>query len=317
MMRTPKRLLSGLLREDCFLIATHINPDGDAIGSSLALAEALASLGKKVFLYDRDPVPKYYHFLPGHRKFGTDLKKALKLDPVLILLDCNSPARAALGEVLFRKNLVIDHHETAGEFGDLRWIEKDAAATGILIYTLIHSLGLKITKSMATNLYTAIAVDTGTFRYSNTTNEVLRAAAELVGAGAEPNSIAEHLYETWDYGRFKLFLMVMNTLDKKDGVAIVHVTTDMFSQTGTTAEDTENFANLPRRIDDVNVAVLFRETGSGEWKASLRSKGSANVARVAEQFGGGGHKNAAGFRMKGDLVTVKKTLLKALKKTIV
>jgi len=315
-MRTPKRLLSGLLKDDCFLIATHINPDGDAIGSSLALAEALVSLDKKIFLYDRDPVPQSYRFLPGHRKFSADLKKALRADPVLVLLDCNSPERAALGAVTFRKTVVIDHHETESAFGDLRWVAKDAAATGMLIYALIRSLGLGITPSMATNLYTAIAVDTGTFRYSNTTNEVLCAAAELVSAGAEPNSIAEHLYETWDYGRFRLFLMVMNTLEKKDGVAIVHVTAEMFRQTGTNAEDTENFANLPRRIDDVKVAAMLRETGSGEWKASLRSKGAANVARVAEQFGGGGHRNAAGFRIKGDLATAKKSLLKALRKTI-
>lgn len=316
-MRTPKKLSSCLLNEDCFLIATHINPDGDAIGSSLALAEALASLGKKTFLYDRDPVPKYYCFLPGHGKFSTDLKKALRTDPVLILLDCNSPERAALEAVTFRKTLVIDHHETERDFGDLRWVAKDAAATGMLIYALIRSFGLKITPSMATNLYAAIAVDTGTFRYSNTTDEVLRAAAELVTAGAEPGVIAENLYETWEYGRFQLYLRVMNTLERKDGVAIVHVTDDMFRQTGTTAEDTENFANLPRRIGDVKVAALFRETGSGEWKASLRSKGAANVARIAEQFGGGGHRNAAGFRIKGDFATAKKALLKALRKALV
>ena len=110
--------------------------------------------------------------------------------------------------------------------------------------------------------------------------------------------------------------MVMNTMERKDGVAIIHVTSDMFRQTGTAAEDTENFANLPRRIDDVKVAAMFRETGSGEWKASLRSKGAANVARIAEQFGGGGHRNAAGFSIKGDLATAKKSLLNALRKII-
>ncbi len=315
-MRAPSKLCSALLKDDCFLIATHINPDGDALGSALALAEALTCLGKKTFLYDRDPVPKYYFFLPKHKKFSTDLNKGLKNDPVLILLDCNSPERAALGAASFRKTIVIDHHETEREFGDLRWVEKHAAATGMLVHALIRSLGLKITVSMAENLYTAIAVDTGTFRYSNTTDEVLRTAAELVWAGAEPNVIAEHLYETWDYGRFRLYLMVMNTLERREGVAITHVTAAMFRKTGTTAEDTENFANLPRRINDVKVAVMFRETGSGEWKASLRSKGGANVALVAEQFGGGGHRNAAGFTISGDLATAKKILLKALSKTL-
>ena len=227
-MRVPGRLVSALRKEERYLIATHISPDGDAIGSSLALAEALASLGKKTVVYNRDPVPKNYQFLPGWKKFGADLKKALRGDPVLVLLDCNGPERAALEGVTFRKTIVIDHHETERDFGDLRWVEKGAAATGIMIYALIKSLRIGITPSMAENLYTAIAVDTGTFRFSNTSAPVLRAAAELVTAGAEPNVIAEYLYETWDYARFRLFVLAMNTLDRKDGVAILHVTSDMF-----------------------------------------------------------------------------------------
>ncbi|MDA8083936.1 MAG: bifunctional oligoribonuclease/PAP phosphatase NrnA [Nitrospiraceae bacterium] len=314
-MRVPGRLVSALRKEERYLIATHISPDGDALGSSLALAEALSSIGKKVVLYDRDPVPRNYQFLPGWKKFSADLKKALRDDPVLVILDCNGPERAALEGISFRKTIVIDHHETERNFGDLRWVEKEAAATGIMIHALIKSLGIGITPSMAGSLYTAIAVDTGTFRFSNTSAPVLRAAAELVTAGAEPNAIAEYLYETWDSRRFRLFVMAMNTMERIDGVAIIHVTSDMFSESGASAEDTENFANLPRRIDDVRIAAMFRQTGPGEWKASLRSKGTVNVARIAEQFGGGGHKNAAGFRIKADLATAKRLLRDAVRKT--
>jgi len=315
-MRVPKKLITALQKEERFLIATHINPDGDAIGSSLALSEALEATGKKTFVYDRDPVPRYYQFMPGHRRFSTDIKKALRSDPVLVLLDCNSPERAGLDGIAFRKSIVIDHHETERGFGDICWVERHAAATGLMIQAVIKSLGVRINGAMAENLYTAIAVDTGTFRYSNTTEEVLMDAAELVRAGAAPNVIAGHLYESWDYGKFRLFMMVMNTLQRKDGVAMVHVTDSMYKKTGTSAADTENFANLPRRIDDVRIAAMFRETGKRQWKASLRSKGDANVALIAEQFGGGGHANAAGFMIKGDLAGAKKTFLKAVRKTL-
>jgi phosphoesterase RecJ-like protein len=310
-MKAPKRVLSAIKNDDTFLIATHISPDGDAIGSALALARALESMGKKVFVYDRDPVPKNYRFLPGHERFSNDIKKMTKADPVLVLLDCNSPERAAIERYSFRRSIIIDHHETETSYGDIRWVEKDAAATGLLVQSLIKYLGVKLTKDMAENLYTAISVDTGTFRYSNTSAGVLRAAAELIEAGAEPIIIAENLYETWDYNRFRLFLLSMNTLEKKDGVAITQVTRDMFRKTGTSSEDTEHFSNFPRKIDSVKMAAMFRELGRDEWKASLRAKGAVNVAKIAESFGGGGHKNAAGYTIKADIGSAKKALMRA------
>jgi phosphoesterase RecJ-like protein len=308
MMRVPKKLLSALMAEDHFMIAAHIDPDGDAVGSVLALSAALEAIGKKTFLYSSNPVPKYFKFLPGRGKFVSGLRPVLKKDPVLVLLDCNSPERAALEGSHFRKSIVIDHHETEKDFGNVRWIEHTAAATGMMVYDLIKALRVKITKDMATNLYTAIAVDTGTFRYSNTTSEVLRASAELVDAGAEPNRISHCLYETWEYERFRLLVSALNTLEVRDGVGIIHITKKMYSDTGTSAEDTENFSNFPRMIGSVKVAVLLRELEEGGWKASLRSRGDVNVARIAVKFGGGGHKNAAGFRNNSDLKTIKDAL---------
>jgi len=313
-MRTPKKVLSLLEHEDKFLIVTHINPDGDAIGSALALSLALESMGKETFVYDRDPVPRFYEFLPGHNRFRPDLKNILPVDPMLILLDCNSPARAAIDEYDFRYSLVIDHHETETDFGDTRWIKQEAAATGLMIYFLIKSLGVTMTKDMAVNLYTAISVDTGTFRYSNTTAEVLRVSADLIESGAEPNRIADYLYETWDMKRFHLFVATLNTLEIKDDMAMIHITKEMFRKTGTRAEDTENFANFPRVIRSVKISALLRELGNGEWKVSLRSRGDVNVARVAELFGGGGHRNAAGYKMRAELGSVKEALRKASKK---
>ncbi len=307
-MRVPEKLLSAFREEDLFLIAAHIDPDGDAVGSVLALSAALEALGKKTFLYSRDPVPAYFKFMTGRKKFISGLRPVLKKDPVLVLLDCNSPERAALEDYRFRKSIVIDHHETAKDFGNIRWIDHTAAATGVMVYDLIKALRVKITREMATNLYTAISVDTGTFRYSNTTSAVLRTSAELVDAGAKPNRVAHCLYETWEYKRFKLLVAALNTLEVRDGVGIIHITRKMYSETGTRSEDTENFSNFPRMIGAVKVAVLLRELDQGGWKASLRSRGAVNVARIAVRFGGGGHKNAAGFKKSSDLKTIKEAL---------
>jgi phosphoesterase RecJ-like protein len=139
-------------------------------------------------------------------------------------------------------------------------------------------------------------------------------SAELIESGAEPNLIADHLYETWDQKKFNLLVRTLNTLEIKHRVAVTHVTRDMLRKTGTRAEDTENFSNYPRMIDSVGISAFFRELGTSAWKVSLRSKGEVNVAKIAEQFGGGGHKNAAGYKAEGDLNSVKEALLKAGRK---
>ena len=310
-MKIPKKLIAAFRREQCFLLASHIGPDGDAIGSCLALGEALESLGKTVFIFDRDPVPEYHRFMPGQRKFRSSLGRIPSKNPVMVLLDCNSPERAALDGHVFRKTVVIDHHETESDFGDIRWVERTAPATGLMVFNLIKALRVPLTRAMATNLYTAIAVDTGTFRYSNTGPDVLRAGAELVEAGARPGTIAEHLYERWKKKRFDLLTLSLGTLEIHDGVAIIHVTREMLERTGTVEADTEYFANLPRIIDSVIISALIRETGDGRWKVSMRSKGKANVAEIAAAHGGGGHRNAAGFRVSADLASVKKELLRS------
>ncbi|MBI5073611.1 MAG: bifunctional oligoribonuclease/PAP phosphatase NrnA [Nitrospirae bacterium] len=310
-MKVPKGLISALRKEQIFLLATHINPDGDALGSCLALAEALELLGKKVHIFDRDPVPELYRFMPGHKKCKSTLGNILRKDPLLILLDCNSPERAALEGYTFSKSIVIDHHETESPFGDIRWVERTAAATGLMVFHLIEALNIRITRTMATNIYTAIAVDTGTFRYSNTSPDVLRASAQLIEAGARPGPISEHLYERWTKNRFDLLNLCLGTLEIRNNMALIHVTREMFTKTGTVEADTENFANVPRMIDSVAISALIRETDNGRWKVSMRSKGQANVAKIAAAYGGGGHRNAAGFRIKTDLSSLKTTLFAA------
>lgn len=313
-MKIPGDVLDFLRKGKQFFIATHISPDGDALGSSIALSLALESLGKETIIYDKDPVPEFYRFLPGHERFTQSISNLKFEISNLILLDCNELERTGIEKIEFVSSAVIDHHETAREFGDVKWIEPHAAATGLMLFYVIRELGVKITKEIAINLYAAIAIDTGTFRYSNTTPEVLRVAAELIEAGADPSYIAESLYETWSESRFRLLLKVLNTLEINNGIAITLVTLDMFRETGALVEDTENFVGFPRLLKSVRISALFREVENNYYKISLRSRGRGmNVAKIAAAFGGGGHRNAAGCKIRADFKTAKEKLLEALR----
>lgn len=322
-MVPPAELLNFFRNEDYFLIATHMSPDGDTLGSSLALSLALQKIGKKTFLLNNDMVPKEYAFLPGYERFYTfeniqDSGYRLQDFKRIVLIDCNDLDRVTddkswLSNFNLQTSAVIDHHETEKPFGDIRWIIPDSPATGLMIFYVIKALGVDLSEDMAINLYAAIAVDTGNFRYGNTTSEVLRVAADLTDAGARPHIISTELYESWTESRFRLFIKTLNTLQIEDGIAITTVTRKMLAETSTSPDDIENFVSYPRTIKDINVSVLLREIDDNYYKVSLRSKDSINVARVAAAFGGGGHKSAAGVRIKGDIETVKAKLIKQIK----
>ena len=259
-------------------------------------------------------MPEFYKFLPGHEKFTSSLSTFNSQLSPLILIDCNDAERAGIGKLQFTSSAVIDHHETARDFGDIKWIDPKSPATGLMIFYLIKELGVTVTKEIAENLYAAIAIDTGTFRYSNTTPAVLRVSAELIEAGADPSYIAENIYETWTDSRFRLLLKVLNTLEIYNDIAITHVTLEMFRETGAAIADTETFPGFPRKLRSIKISALFREIENNYYKISLRSKGSKiNVAKIAEMFEGGGHSNAAGYKMRADFKAAKEALLKAVR----
>lgn len=310
-MRVPKRISQLIKTEKYFVIAIHVNPDGDALGSALALSIALESTGKKTVIYSRDPFPRVHRFLPGYERVTSRIGNIVRNKPLLLLLDCNDPERAGLEDYTFGCSVVIDHHETEKDFGNVKWINPKAAATGLMIYYLIRSLGITFNRDIATNLYAAISVDTGTFRYSNTSSELFKVGAELVKSGADPGQIAANLYETWAQNRFELLALALNTLEIKRNIATTYVTQNMLKKTRTKPEDTEHFSNFPRMINTVKMSLFFKERSRGTWKVSLRSKGDVDVASIAECFGGGGHKNAAGCLMKGTLSSVKKKAIRA------
>jgi len=309
-VKVPAELIKFLRRENRFLIATHIDPEADAIGSSVALFRALRSLGKDVIVYNRDLVPRICQFLPGSDAVTDQIPERLEN---LILMDCNIPKRAGLDGKEARFAVVIDHHKTENDFGNIRWIMPEAPATGLMTYFLIRELGVSIDSEMATNLYAAIGIDTGIFRYPNTDATSLEVAGELVRHGARPGEIAERLFNNFTKKRFILFQRMLENMEILDELAITVIPSDFFEETGTTAEDTENFVNTALVMEDIKISALMRELKSGSWKVSLRSKGDVDISTVAVLYGGGGHRNASGCIIEeSDIETAKRMLVKEL-----
>ncbi len=319
-MNLPEKAINLIKRNSSFLITSHINPEGDAIGSELALALALEKMGKDVEVRNFHPVPEIYKFLP----YSERIKKVGKIDKrydILFLIDCGSLDRTGWisdHSLLADEIFVIDHHQTESPLKNNGWIETDASSTGEMIYSLIVSLGINIDSEMAVNIYTAIMTDTGSFRYSSTTSEVFRIAGILVEKGVDPSKINEEIYEKLPFRKIKLLGYVIKTIDRnEDGkVAWMTVNRRMFKQTGAGAEDTEEFVNNIRSIKGVEVAILFRQTGAKAYKLSFRSRGRIDVAKIAEALGGGGHRNAAGCELKGDLTEIRERVVRMVEKEI-
>lgn len=320
-MKPPKDLVSSIKKNNSFVILTHTTPDGDAFGSALALKFLLEQFNKKVEIY-AEPAPKQYQFLPGIESVkNIELLDSLDCFDALILVDCNNPSRISYKKELVEKvkafsgtKLIIDHHiESNSEEGYLRWIEPEQAATAVLIYYLVKAMKGRITPEIATALYTGVIVDTGNFQFDNTTEEVLSCAAELVRAGARPSYIYQQSFESWSQNRFRLFIKMLNNVEIIPPIAIAFISKQDFDETRTAEPDTERFVEFLRILKDVNIAALFREVQEGFLKVSLRSKGDLDISKIAEYFGGGGHKNAAGYRIKASFEEAKAQLIEAIK----
>jgi bifunctional oligoribonuclease and PAP phosphatase NrnA len=317
MNRPPSELLDLLDRAERILIATHVYPDGDALGSLLALAGALEASGKQVFRYTEQQASHLYDFLPGAALLQTVLPGNLKEFDCAVALDCGD--RYRLGREMerlltIRPLLVIDHHVGHQSFGDFSWVDAERASTGEMVYDLLRLLNKSINREMAYCLYAAIVSDTGSFKYSSTTADTFRVAGELAGLGVQPSEVAGRLFDNYTVSRLQLLTRVLAslTLHAGDRIAFITVTREMLEQTGTSQADTENFINYPRALTSVKIAAFVKETEDGLISVSLRSKeASLDVARVAAGFGGGGHRNAAGFKLAG--VTIEETREKLLR----
>ena len=280
-----------------FLIATHRNPDGDAVGSALALWHLVRGLGWSAAVWIPEGVPACYGFLDGADQVLRRLAPGQRFDATLVVDTADPsilaeplPSREISGTVV-----VLDHHATRVEWGDL-YLFEGASAVGEIIFSLARRLRFSMTAAFAECVYVAIMTDTGSFRYDTTTSEVMRLAASCIDLGVSPWKTARRIYETYPRARIALLVEVLSTLEVDLGGAFATVTSsaDMLRKHGLGADALEDFVNFPRAIEGVEVAALLRRRDDGAIRVSFRSRGRIDVAAVAHHFGGGGHHGAAG-----------------------
>ncbi len=308
-------------------IASHINPDGDAIGSLIATALALDALGKKVCMYNESPIPAVYRFLPDANRIVRAIPRTENLRDydTAVILDCGNLAR--IGSIAENINRIpvlvnIDHHATNNAFGNLHCVDTAACATSEIIYRIVRKMNIPVSKAMATAIYTGIFTDTGSFRFANTNKAAFAICDEMVEKGVEPYTVAQHLYGTYSLGRIKLLNLALDSIELllNGELSFMTLTKDMMEETGTQPEDVDGMIHYAKRIEDVKVAVLIQEThnglknGSGRscFHVSLRSDGSVDVAALATAFGGGGHHRAAGFSSEVSLRELKGGIIRWL-----
>ena len=314
------RIIEEIKRNKTFLIASHLNPEGDAIGSALALAISLNNIGKKVTVFNQDIIPRNLQFLPMSAEITHEINGALSFD-VAFVLDCGDLDR--VGKEIdkikkIRKIINVDHHITNSRFGDIRLVDSRSSSTAEIIYALLKDIPIEITYEIALNIYTAVLTDTGAFCNSNTTEGAFHIAREMIRIGVNPSNVAEKIYQEMPVSRLKLLGLVLNTLEILDNgrIASVVATLSMFKKTGATPELTEDIVNYPRSILGVKVAVLFKEVSKNYYKISFRSKKDTDVADIAREFGGGGHTNASGGNIKGSLSEVKEKVFEAISRRL-
>ncbi|MBA7654869.1 Bifunctional oligoribonuclease and PAP phosphatase NrnA [subsurface metagenome] len=305
------------------LLTTHIRPDGDACGSVAAMVDVLATLGKKVKTLFLSPLPEWYGFLFAEKTpvLGEDvtleqLKQGQFAEPdLIVIIDTNSNNQlSGFTEYLGQNDrpvLVMDHHITSDGLGDVELMDTTAAATGLIVLDFLKYAGWQTTEKVARALFVAIATDTGWFQFGNTDGRVHRAGAELIDAGANPTAIYHDLYQNFSSARFKLMTAMLNTLELHFGgrFATQHILQLDFERAGAAYWDTENLIDECRRIGTVEAAALFVELKDGRVKCSLRSRERIDVRKVAQRFGGGGHKMAAGVHLPGPIENAKRVIL--------
>jgi len=317
-----KPIIDQLRNSTQVLVTTHSNPDGDAIGSLVAMEQTLAQMGKRVTMYNDSPIPAVYRFLPAVHQVQREFPINDGYDTAIVL-DCGDIGRVGdAAEEVGRTPAVIniDHHVTNTEFGQLRYIDTEASATAEILWRLFKEMAAPIDRDIATAIYTGILTDTGSFRFSNTTREAFAICEEAVGMGVDPSRVAKHVYGTYSLGRIKLLNLALNSIELSPNgkLSMMILTQNMLAQTRTRPEDVDGLINYARSIEDVRIAALIQENTNGDrlksfahgYNISLRSDGSVDLARFAARRGGGGHANAASYSREMPLADIKAELIR-------
>lgn len=318
-------LLAALRVAKRVVLTTHVNPDGDGIGSEVAMAHYLRRRGIRATIVNVGGLPAAYEFLRGdltvHGAHEPAGHKAVDDADLVLVLDTSEPSRlASLAPKLVGKSVaVIDHHPPMpGALGSPAVIDPSACATGELVYDLIALEGDQLSKVQAEALYAAIVTDTGSFRFSNTSPRTHEIAARLIRGGANPEAMYQHLFAQLTPQRLDLVKRALASLrtDPDSPVAWVALSHADVAASGAPADDMEGIVDYARRLRGVEVAILLRELGDGRTKISLRSNGDINVAAIARQFGGGGHDKAAGALVERPLAETEAAVVQAVKETL-
>jgi phosphoesterase RecJ-like protein len=315
--------LAFMKNAESFLVVSHVQPDGDAISSTVVVGWLLEKLGKSAVLINEGELPSRLSYLYQFESIiNYKLEAPVQKFDAVIAVDCADFRR--IGEVSGSfaseaKLLNIDHHPTNNGFGSVNVIRAEAAATVEILFDLIERAGIELDLDCATAIYTGLLTDTGGFRYSNTSPRVMEIASRLLAVGVSGNGLADHLLEKMTMAKLKLLQIALNRLAFTDNLEIgwVFINKDDLQVTGAVAEDLEGIVNYALNVDGVEVGILFKETEDGAVKASLRSAGKANVAAIAQAFGGGGHVRAAGCRLEGPSSDAISQLVEAVRKALV
>jgi len=311
-------ICDAILSRQRFLISSHARPDGDSIGSQLAMAYALEALGKEVRIVNADPAPEHYMDFPGLDRIEI-ARTILERDAeALIVMESGDLNRTGVSGLENRFTINIDHHQGNTFYGDLNWVDESAAACGEMVFDLIELLDVPLTIEIATHIYLAILTDTGSFHYSNITPKTFDICQQAVEAGVNPATMARRVFDQNSFGKLKLIGALLAQMDLLDGgrLAAMYLDDNIMNATGTTYNDTEGLINLPLTAREIQAVVFFKLGADGDIHVSMRSKYDVDVRSVAARHGGGGHRNAAGFKVKGPLATVREPILAEIAEAI-
>lgn len=318
-----KDICNMLMQSKELAIISHFRPDGDAVGSTLALGLAMMGLGKRVYMWNEDAVPARYAFLEGAnlvQRVPAELPEGVD---AVVCVDAGDLKRVGDAATrLFHQaplTLNIDHHETNTRYAAANLVEGEAAACGCVLFKLLRKMGVALTRPIAEALYVAISTDTGSFQFSSTTPEVMEMAAELIRAGVDVGEINRLVYQEVPQSSFTMQREVLNYMVVEEGGAISHYSmpAGRRAELGVSMEDTKDLVDIIRTLAGVKVAIIFEDLENGLIRMSLRSKEPRiNVADIATQFGGGGHAMAAGIRMRGALEECREKVLQAIRAAV-
>ena len=294
-----------------FLITSHARPDGDSIGSQLAMAFALDALGKTVRIVNADSAPEHYQEFPGMDRIEIAATVDRPDIDAVIVMECSDLSRTGVAGLEGQFIINIDHHAGNRMYGAINWYDLSAAACGEMVFEVILALGAPLTTEIATHIYLAILTDTGSFHHSNITPRTFDICRQCVDAGVNPAVMARRVFDSNSFGKLKLIGALLDDMELVDDgrLAVMHLDDEMLQSTGSTHNDTEGLINLPLTAREIQAVVFFKIGNDEQVRVSMRSKYDVDVRQVAAAYGGGGHKNAAGFTASGKVADVKDEII--------